>query len=73
MGFTSLNHHLDIHWLLVAYWRTRKDGAAGVDGMTAEHYEANLKGNLSRFWTEPSPARTMRRPCDGCISRKELA
>jgi hypothetical protein len=22
MGFTSLNHHLDFTWLLVAYWST---------------------------------------------------
>ena len=29
VGFTSLNHHLDFTWLLVAYWSTRRDGAAG--------------------------------------------
>ena len=46
MGFTSLNHHLDLHWLFEAYQRTRKDGAAGVDGQTAKDYEANLRGNL---------------------------
>ena len=28
MGFTSLNHHLDFTWLLMAYWSTRRDGAA---------------------------------------------
>ena len=27
MGFTSLNHHLDFTWLLVAYWGTRRNGA----------------------------------------------
>src|SRR5438876_7402072 len=26
MGFTSLNHHLDLAWLVEAYNRTRKDG-----------------------------------------------
>jgi group II intron reverse transcriptase/maturase len=46
MGFTSLNHHIDRHWLEEAYDRTRKDGAPGVDGLTALDYEANLKGNL---------------------------
>ena len=46
MGFTSLNHHLDLHWLFEAYQRTRKDGATGVDGQTAKDYEANLRGNL---------------------------
>ena len=46
MGFTSLNHHLGFTWLLVAYWSTRRDGAAGVDGVTAADYEADLIANL---------------------------
>ena len=46
MGFTSLAYLMDIDWLEEAYRRTRKDGAAGVDGMTAEEYEANLESNL---------------------------
>jgi group II intron reverse transcriptase/maturase len=46
MGFTSLNHHLDFTWLLVAYWSTRRDGAVGVDGITAADYEADLTANL---------------------------
>jgi len=46
MGFTSLNHHLDLNWLLEAYNRTRKDGAAGVDEQTAQDYELNLLDNL---------------------------
>jgi RNA-directed DNA polymerase len=46
MGFTSLNHHLDLAWLREAYRRTRKDGASGVDGQTAADYEANLEEDL---------------------------
>src|SRR5262245_12332463 len=46
MGFTSLNHHLDFTWLLVAYWGTRRDGVPGVDGITAADYEADLMANL---------------------------
>ena len=46
MGFTSLNHHIDLAWLEEAFWRTRRDGAPGVDGQTAADYEANLGGNL---------------------------
>jgi group II intron reverse transcriptase/maturase len=46
MGFTSLNHHLDLDWLREAFWRTRRDGAPGVDGQTALDYEANLEANL---------------------------
>lgn len=47
MAFTSLNHYLDVEWLEYAFERTRKDGAVGVDGQTAESYAANLQQNLS--------------------------
>jgi len=46
MGFTSLNHHLDLRWLHEAFLRTRRNGAPGVDGQTAADYEANLRDNL---------------------------
>src|SRR5262245_64120938 len=46
MAFTNLAHHIDINWLRKAYALTRKDGAVGVDGQTAEDYEVNLKDNL---------------------------
>ena len=46
MSFTSLNHHLDVVWLQEAYRRTRKDGAAGVDGQTAAAYAEHLDDNL---------------------------
>lgn len=49
MGFTSLNHHMDLHWLREAYKRTRKDGATGVDGQTAADYAANLEDHLQRL------------------------
>ena len=42
----SLSHHMDLEWLREAYRRTRKDGAAGVDGQTAEEYAENLEENL---------------------------
>jgi RNA-directed DNA polymerase len=52
MSFTSLHHHIDLAWLREAYRRTRKDGAAGIDGQTAadyaEHLEANLQDLLER-------------------------
>ncbi len=46
MGFTSLNHHLDLIWLVEAFNRTRKSGAPGVDGQTADDYGLNLLDNL---------------------------
>ncbi len=45
-GITSINHHIDLTWMLEAWRRTRKDGAAGVDGQTAEDYEKDLEENL---------------------------
>jgi RNA-directed DNA polymerase len=47
MGFTSLNHHLDLGWLLQAFQQTRKDGAPGVDGQTKDDYADHLVDNLS--------------------------
>jgi len=49
MGFPSLAYHMDIEWLHDAYRNTRKDGAAGVDGLTAAEYEQDLDGNLRRL------------------------
>jgi RNA-directed DNA polymerase len=46
MAFTSLSHHMDLEWLIEAHRRTRKDGAAGVDGQSAEQYAAALEDNL---------------------------
>src|SRR6516165_2984726 len=46
MAFTSLAYLMDMDWLTEAYRRTRKDGATGVDGMTADEYEQNLESNL---------------------------
>jgi RNA-directed DNA polymerase len=45
-AFTTLAHHIDIDWLTEAFLRTRKDGAVGVDGQTAQDYAADLEGNL---------------------------
>jgi group II intron reverse transcriptase/maturase len=42
----SLNHVIDFEWMREAYMRTRKDGATGIDGVTAQDYEANLETNL---------------------------
>ena len=44
---TTLAHHIDEVWLREAYRRTRKDGAVGVDGVTAAQYEADLEANLA--------------------------
>lgn len=46
MAFTTLAHHIDVDWLREAYRRTRKDGATGVDGKTADEYAQKLDENL---------------------------
>jgi RNA-directed DNA polymerase len=46
MALTTLAHHIDLEWLHEAYVRTRKDGAKGVDGQSAEQYAENLEANL---------------------------
>ena len=44
--FTTLAHHIDLDLLREAFRRTRKDGAVGVDGVTAAEYEQHLETNL---------------------------
>src|SRR5580700_2734524 len=61
MAFTTLAHHIDLDWLKEAYRRTRKDGATGVDGQTAEEYAANLEDNL-RSLLERAKSGTYRAP-----------
>lgn len=46
MAFTSLNQYLDAEWLRYAYECTRKDGAVGADGQTAQEYAVDLEQNL---------------------------
>ena len=48
--FLALNHYLDYDWLYQAYVQTRKDGAPGIDGVTAAAYESNLPENLQGLW-----------------------
>jgi group II intron reverse transcriptase/maturase len=61
MAFTTLAHHMDMEWMKEAYRRTRKGGAVGVDGQTAEEYEADLEGNLARL-LERAKSGTYRAP-----------
>lgn len=42
----TVSHHMDTEWMVEAYRRTRKSGAPGVDGQTAEQYEVELQSNL---------------------------
>ncbi len=44
--FTSLHHLIDLDWMYEAWVLTRKDGAAGIDGRTADDYRTDLEANL---------------------------
>jgi group II intron reverse transcriptase/maturase len=65
MVWTTLAHHIDLEWLMEAFRRTRKDGATGVDGQTAEEYaqdlEARLRDLLERFKSGSYKAPPVRR------------
>ena len=72
MVLLTLAHHIDLVWMEEAYRRTRKDGAVGVDGVTAEAYEQDLHMNLSdlleRFKSgcyRAPPVRRVHIPKDG--------
>jgi RNA-directed DNA polymerase len=45
--FTNLAHLLTIELLREAHRRVRRDGATGVDQMTAEEYDRNLEANIA--------------------------
>ena len=47
--FNSLHHLIDMDWMREAFSRTRKDGAPGIDGVTATKYETDLEANLERL------------------------
>ena len=63
--FTSLHHLNDGEWMHEAYRRTRKDGAVGIDGVSADDFEADLASNLEslleRLKTGSYRARPVRR------------
>jgi len=58
---TTLAHYIDIDWLHEAHRRTRKDGARGVDGQSAEQYERDLESNLKSL-LDRAKAGTYRAP-----------
>jgi len=46
-AISSLAHRMDLEWLAEAFKRTRKDGAVGIDGQTADEYGQALRENLT--------------------------
>jgi group II intron reverse transcriptase/maturase len=50
MIFTTLVHHITVEFLREAYRRSRKDGAPGIDKVTAKEYAENLEENLDDLY-----------------------
>ena len=71
--FTSLHHLIDGAWMHEACRLTRKDGATGVDGVTAADYEKELEAISKASWAGSSRAATARRRCAGTTSRRRTA
>jgi len=46
VALSTLHHVIDLEWMKEAYRLTRKDGAPGIDGVTAADYAENLEANL---------------------------
>ena len=46
VALSTLHHVIDLEWMKEAYRLTRKDGATGIDGVTAADYAQNLEANL---------------------------
>jgi RNA-directed DNA polymerase len=46
VALSTLHPVIDLEWLREAYRLTRKDGATGIDGVTATDYAENLEANL---------------------------
>jgi group II intron reverse transcriptase/maturase len=61
MALRTLAHHIDVDWLKEAYRCTRKDGASGVDGVSAEDYARDLENNLRSLY-ERAKAGSYRAP-----------
>lgn len=51
LRFTAVGHLLDEIMLKEAWAKVRKDGAAGVDGITAKEYGRNLEGNIRSLYS----------------------
>ena len=49
MVFTTLAHLMDEDFLTEAFHQLRKDAAAGIDQMTVEEYERNLRENITEL------------------------
>jgi len=73
MPMRTLAHHIDVEWLVEAHRRTRKDGAVGVDGQTAEQYGERWSRTSKACSTASKPGDTEHHPYAESTSRRQTA
>src|SRR5271163_3245909 len=69
----SLHRVIDLDWMKEAYRLTRKDGAPGIDGVTAADYEVNQRPISWPSWIASSPAVIARRRSAEHTSPRRMA
>lgn len=69
-NFRSLATRLTEELLILAYRRLRKDGAAGVDGVTAREYEQELEANISNLHARLKEQKYKAQPVRQCLIPK---
>ena len=80
VALSTLHHVIDLEWMREAYRLTRKDGAPGIDGVTAAEYVQSLEVNLSDLLERVKSGRYQAPPVrrvyipkgDGAGSRRPL-
>ena len=72
VALSTLHHVIDLEWLKEADRLTRKDGAPGIDGMTAAEYAEISRPIFSTSWTALNPAAIKRRRSDGYTSPRAI-
>jgi hypothetical protein len=58
---SSLHHVIDLEWMKEAYRLTCKEGAPGIDGVTAAGYATNLEAISWTSWIASNRVATKRR------------
>ena len=56
-AFTSLAHYIDAQWLKTATLMTRRDGAVGIDGQTADDFVRDFEANIQRLLEDAKSGR----------------
>lgn len=57
VALLTLAHHIDMNWMREAFRRTRKDGAAGIDGVAADECAKQLEDDLRALLDRQAPSR----------------